>query len=176
MITDSPHLDAVPVITPELMRGACGFWGVTQVLLLIRPISTVIVLITNKVPRDTPPVLTRKLICIAGRVRAAPLITVVSTVIAPITPECLPDASSVCTAELPCRASSHGAILQLVQGVRAVRIAITDPVLWDAPPVGRSAVDTGKLSAGTVLKLTVMPLVLVTHVPTVVIAITDPIA
>lgn len=86
MVTDSPHLNAVPVVTPELRRGACGFWGVTQVLLLIRPVSTVIVLITDKEPRDTPPVLTGKLICMAGWVRAAPLITVVPTVIAPITP------------------------------------------------------------------------------------------
>lgn len=87
MVTDPRHLDAVPVVTPELMRGARGFWGVTQVLLLIRPISTVIVLITNKEPRDAPPVLTGKLICMAGWVRAASLITVVSTVIAPVTPE-----------------------------------------------------------------------------------------
>lgn len=68
------------------MRGTCGFWGVTEVLQLIRVISTVIVPITDIGLINAESVLTRKKGLAAGRVHTAPLITVVTTVIVPVTP------------------------------------------------------------------------------------------
>ena len=68
------------------MRGTCGFWGVAQVLQLIRVISTVIVPITDIGLINAESVLTRKKGLVAGRVHTAPLITVVTTVIVPVTP------------------------------------------------------------------------------------------
>ena len=68
------------------MRGTCGFRGVTQVLELIRVISTVIVPITDIGLINAESVLTCKKGLVAGRVHTAPLITVVTTVIVPVTP------------------------------------------------------------------------------------------
>ena len=68
------------------MRGTCGFWGVAQVLQLIRVISTVIVPITDIGLINAESVLTGKKGLVAGRVHTAPLITVVTTVIVPVTP------------------------------------------------------------------------------------------
>lgn len=68
------------------MRGTCGFRGVTQVLELIRVISTVIVPITDIDLINAESVLTCKKGLVAGRVHTAPLITVVTTVIVPVTP------------------------------------------------------------------------------------------
>lgn len=86
VVTDLHHVNAVPVVTAELMRGARGFRGVAQVLLLVRPVSTVVVLVTDKELWDASPVLTGELIVVAGRVGAAPLVTVVTAVITPIAP------------------------------------------------------------------------------------------
>lgn len=81
-----PHINAVPIVTPELMRGARGLWSVAQVLQLIRPISTVVFPITHVLLINAQPILTGKLVLAAGGVGAVPLITVVPTVIAPVTP------------------------------------------------------------------------------------------
>lgn len=86
VVADFHHLEAVPVVTFELMRRACGFWGVAQVLQLIRFVPTVVLLITDKGLTNAVPILTGKLTVLAGRVGTAPLITVVATVVAPVTP------------------------------------------------------------------------------------------
>ena len=86
MVADFYHIDAVPVVTLELMRGARSLWSVAQVLLLIRSISTVIFPITDFLLINAQPVLTGKLALTAGGVQAVPLVTVVTTVIAPVTP------------------------------------------------------------------------------------------
>lgn len=68
------------------MRGARGFRDMAQVLQLIRIISTVIFPITGIAFVNAEPILTCKLIPIAGGVWAVPLITVVTAVIVPVTP------------------------------------------------------------------------------------------
>jgi hypothetical protein len=66
VVAEFPRVDAVPIVTLELMRGACGFWGMAQVLQFIRVISTVIFFITDKQLTDATPILTGKLILMAG--------------------------------------------------------------------------------------------------------------
>lgn len=68
MVADFHHFNAVPIITLELMRGAGGFRGMAQVLQLIRIISTIIFPITGVALINAEPVLTGKLILIAGGV------------------------------------------------------------------------------------------------------------
>lgn len=175
MVADLPHLDAMPVVTLELMRGARGFRGVTQVILLIRFISTVIVPITDIGLINAAPVLAGELMVLAGRVGALPLIAKVTAVVLPVTPEHLHDTPSISTCEFFIRASSPGTILLLIQGINTICITITDPRLGDALPVGGSIICTEKLGTGTGLILTVMPFILVTHVPAVVIPVTYPV-
>lgn len=86
MVADFYHLNAIPIITLELMRGACGFRYMAQVLQLVRTISAVIITITDEGFINAEPILTGKLFLIAGGVYAVPLITVVTTVIVPVTP------------------------------------------------------------------------------------------
>ena len=86
MVADLHHFDAVPIVTLELMRGACGFWDVAQVLQLIRIIPAVVFPVADVALVNAEPVLTGELILTAGGVEAVPLITVVTTVIVPVTP------------------------------------------------------------------------------------------
>lgn len=68
MVANFYHLDAIPIITLELMRGACGFRDMAQVLQLVRTISAVISPITDEGFINAEPILTGKLILIAGGV------------------------------------------------------------------------------------------------------------
>ena len=105
MVADFHHLNAVPIVTPELMRGTCGFFLVAQVLQLIRIVATVIFPITDVTLISADTVLTGKKVFITGWVLAVPLITVVTTVIATVTPVMRPsttleEAFSVCLQQL----------------------------------------------------------------------------
>lgn len=68
----------------------------------------------------------------------------------PSSPERLHDTPPVCTGELSCRAASPGAVLQLIEGVATICIAIADPGLRDAPPSRRLVISAGKLESGAV--------------------------
>lgn len=142
MVADFYHLDAIPIITLELMRGACGFRDMAQVLQLVRAISAVIITITDEGFINAEPILTGKLFLIAGGVQAVPLITVVTTVIVPVTPVGVRDTPSIITNEVVSRARPPGAVLPLIKAIITVFVAVTHPILGNAPTGGRLVVYT----------------------------------
>lgn len=74
----------MPVVAPELPRGAGGRWCAAHVLQLVGFVSAVVVPVAHKVPGHAPSVLAGELVLLARLVGAALLIAVVAAVVASV--------------------------------------------------------------------------------------------